>query len=104
MSRRLLLVLLTGVLLAAACGSPSAPSSPANTLKMAPASALPAELRRLPQNVQEAYRYALANPDVLDKIPCYCGCNQVGHMDNRMCYIQSETAGGRVVFDAHGAG
>jgi protein-disulfide isomerase len=73
------------------------------TLRLAPASALPPEVRQLPLGVQEAYRFALANPDVLEVIPCYCGCNQVGHKNNRMCYIQSETADGRVVFDSHAA-
>jgi protein-disulfide isomerase len=73
------------------------------TLKLAPASALPPEVRQLPPEVQEAYRFALANPDVLEVIPCYCGCNQVGHENNRMCYVQSETADGRVVFDSHAA-
>jgi hypothetical protein len=58
----------------------------------------------LPPDYQKAYRFALVNPDILTKIPCYCGCGAVGHMDNRMCYIQSETAGGGVVFDYHGAG
>jgi hypothetical protein len=104
MSQRLPLVLLAGLLLLAACGSSAAPSAPNNTLNLAPVSALPAEIRRLPQDVQEAYRFALAKPDILDKIPCYCGCNQIGHMNNRMCYVQSETADGGVIFDSHGAG
>ena len=71
------------------------------TLKLAPVSALSPELRQLPSQVQEAYRFALANPDVLEVIPCYCGCGGVGHENNRMCYIQSESADGRVVFDSH---
>ena len=71
------------------------------TLELAPASALPSDLQRLQQNVQEAYRFALANPDALNVIACYCGCNKVGHKNNRMCYVQSETADGQVVFDTH---
>ena len=54
-----------------------------NKLELAPASALPTELRQLPQEVQEAYRFALANPDVLEVMPCYCGCNQAGHENNQ---------------------
>jgi hypothetical protein len=104
MSRRLPIVLLAGLILLAACGAPAASSPPGNTLELAPASALPGEIRRLPRDVQEAYRFALANPDILDKIPCYCGCNQIGHLNNRMCYVRSETAGGGVLFDSHGAG
>jgi uncharacterized lipoprotein YajG len=73
------------------------------TVELAPVSSLPSQLRQLPSQVQEAYRFALANPDALEVIPCYCGCGGVGHENNRMCYIQSETADGRVVFDSHAA-
>jgi hypothetical protein len=83
---------------------PSAPPAEDNTLKLAAVSDLSPEIRQLPLEVQEAYRFALANPDVLDKIPCYCGCNNVGHLDNRMCYIQSGSADRQVVFDDHAAG
>lgn len=71
---------------------------------MAPASDLSPELRLLSPEIQEAYRFALANREVLEKIPCYCGCGNVGHMDNYMCYVQSESADGQVVFDYHAAG
>ena len=82
----------------------STESSAGAPLELVPASALPTELQQSPQEVQEAYRFALANPDVLEVIPCYCGCNQVGHESNRMCYIQSEAADGQVVFDSHALG
>jgi protein-disulfide isomerase len=65
---------------------------------------LPPEIRQLPPEVQEAYRFALDNPEVLEVIPCYCGCGSVGHMNNRMCYVRSESADGQVVFDDHAAG
>ncbi len=70
-------------------------------LQLAPASALAPDLRQLPQYVQEAYRFALANPDALEVMPCYCGCNGVGHKNNRMCYVEAELADGQVVFDYH---
>jgi hypothetical protein len=98
--------LLAAVLLVAACGSASvAPGSPAAaSVELAPSSALSPEIQRLPSEIQEVYRFALANPDVLDKIPCYCGCNQIGHTSNLMCYVESQSADGKVVFDSHGAG
>jgi hypothetical protein len=74
------------------------------TLELAPASALSTELRQLPPEVQEAYRFALANPHALEVIPCYCGCGSVGHMSNRMCYVQSQGTDGKVVFDNHALG
>jgi hypothetical protein len=73
-------------------------------LKLAPVSVLPAELRQTPPEVQEAYRFALANPEVLEFIPCYCGCGAVGHMNNLMCYLSSQGEDGQVVFDAHAMG
>jgi hypothetical protein len=99
-------VLLAAVLLVTACGAASAPSGSATetNLKLAPVSALSPEIRQLPADVQEVYRFALANPDVLDKIPCYCGCNQIGHTSNLDCYVKSRSADGAVVFDFHGAG
>ncbi len=80
------------------------PSEEDTTLKLAAVSELSPEIQQLPPKVQEAYRFALANPDVLSKIPCYCGCGSVGHMNNRMCYVQSESADRQVVFDNHAMG
>jgi len=82
----------------------SPPPTEDSTLKLAAVSELSPDIQQLSPEVQEAYRFALANPDVLDKIPCYCGCGGVGHLDNRMCYVQSEAAAGQVVFDDHAAG
>jgi len=73
-------------------------------LDLAPVAVLSPEMRQLPMEVQEAYRFAVANPDVLDVIPCYCGCDRVGHKNNRMCYVQSENSDGTVVFDDHAKG
>jgi hypothetical protein len=69
--------------------------------QLAPASALVPELRQLPERAQIAYRFALANQETLTKIPCYCGCAGVGHMDNRMCYIRSDIGDEQIVFDNH---
>ena len=94
-------LVMIGLLLVAACG----PATTGETnLKLAPVSDLPPEYRQLPTEVQEAYRFALANPDLLAKIPCYCGCGAIGHMNNHMCYVQRETASGRVLLDRHAAG
>ena len=103
-STRLSFTVLAGLLLVVACGPSTAPLQSETSLKLAPISDLSPELRRLPPDVQEAYRFALANRDTLEKIPCYCGCGNVGHMDNYMCYVKSETADGQVVFDYHASG
>jgi hypothetical protein len=101
---RLSLILLASLLLVVACGPSTASTEQDSSVRLAPVSDLSPQLRRLSPEVQEAYRFALANRDVLEKIPCYCGCGSVGHMDNYMCYVQSESASGQVVFDYHGAG
>jgi protein-disulfide isomerase len=89
---------------AALAAEESAAEPGGDPLQLAPVSALSPEIRQLPPMAQEAYRFAIANPDVLEAIPCYCGCNQVGHVDNRMCYVRSESADGTVVLDDHAAG
>jgi hypothetical protein len=52
-----------------------------------------------PPEVQEAYRFALANPEPLQYIPCYCGCGDQGHGSNRDCYIREMRPDGSVVLD-----
>ncbi len=100
----LALILLVVLLLAVACAPTSTAPTNETSIRLAPASALSPELRQLSPEVQEAYRFALANRDILEKIPCYCGCGVIGHMSNYMCYVQPESAGGKVAFDLHGAG
>ena len=95
---KIVFVLLLLALLVAACGAPAA------TVTLAPSSDLSPALRQTPPQVQEAYRFALANRDTLDKIPCYCGCGNIGHTSNYACYVQPQTADGQVVFDHHAVG
>ena len=38
------------------------------------------------------YRFARERGDVLQWMPCTCGCEQHGHSSNRSCYVKSETA------------
>ena len=65
---------------------------------LAPESALPDNLRKAPPNVREAYRFAIANRDVLRQIPCYCGCG-AEHPSNYECYIKEVRADGTFQFD-----
>ena len=86
----------------ACSGSTSAASS--QELKMAPVSQLPAQVKSLSVTVKEAYQFAVANPDILQQVPCYCGCGSVGHTSNYSCYVQQVKPSGEVVYDFHGAG
>ena len=47
--------------------------------------------------IQAAYLYALENPQVLEKIPCYCGCyvpapmhDGFEHKNNKNCFIKDD--------------
>jgi len=71
---------------------------------MASMSDMPAEVRAAPASVQEAYRFAAANPDIMQQIPCYCGCGAVGHTSNYDCYVSSVSTGGTITFDNHALG
>lgn len=78
-----------------------AASSAASTVELAPVAQLSDPIRRAPSLVQEAYRFALANPDVVDKLPCYCGCGGMGHDSNLDCFVERFEPGGGVVFGYH---
>ena len=52
--------------------------------------------------MRDGYEYALAHPDELLYIPCYCGCGlNAGHKSNLECYIAGVDQGGAAVFDNH---
>ncbi len=70
-------------------------------LVMAPESAMPDSVRQTPTRTQEAYRFAVANPDILRVIPCYCGCVQGGHRDSLDCYVADFRPDGTVEYDNH---
>lgn len=38
----------------------------------------------------KAYGYTLKNPEVVEKIPCYCGCGGMGHKSLKNCFISDE--------------
>jgi hypothetical protein len=88
--------LAAGLILLSACAGGGA--------DLAPASALPDFLDGAPPRVRDAYRFAIAHPEELEKYPCYCGCGAMGHMDNLDCYINASDAGGNITFDNHAAG
>ena len=74
-------------------------ASTAHHFKLAPESILPADIRKAPDEVREAYRFAIANRDTLRYIPCYCGCGAQGHTSNASCYIQDNSTPEKLLFD-----
>jgi hypothetical protein len=73
-------------------------------LAMAPESALPEFVREAPPQVREAYRFAIANRELLGAFPCYCGCGAMGHRSNLDCYIKRVRADGSIEFENHAFG
>lgn len=95
------LLLLALSVTVSACGGSTETQS---KIELAPASVLPDFVRESPPQVQEAYRFAVANPDILEQIPCYCGCGGMGHQNNRECYVTAFRADGTVAeFENHAA-
>jgi hypothetical protein len=92
-------------------GAKAQSSKPAAQVRPAPAGALPPlpqvsfePVRPMPV-VQQVYEFAARHPEVLSYIPCYCGCESVGHKANHDCFVKSRAANGRIVeWDAHGMG
>ena len=55
--------------------------------------------------VQQVYEFAARHPEVLGYVPCYCGCESVGHKSNHDCFVRSRAADGHIVeWDSHGLG
>jgi hypothetical protein len=73
-------------------------------LAMAPGSVLPGYAQEAEPRVRDAYRFAIANPDVMTKIPCYCGCGTMGHEHALDCFVKDVQPGGSIEFDNHAAG
>jgi hypothetical protein len=100
--RRRLLVLAAGAFLSACAGSGQG-SRPEDALRQVFANPAkdewPEEFRSLPSTTQELYRYAVANHDVLQYIPCFCGCVNGGHSSNFDCYVREVNPDGRIRLD-----
>ena len=57
-----------------------------------------------PKGTAIAYQFAVDNPELLEPIPCYCGCGEIdGHKNNLDCFIKSPV-GAKVEFDDHAVG
>jgi hypothetical protein len=88
--------------------SPQAPAGSAASVPAVPPTPRPIpptvarQIQAMPPAVREAYTFAIDRPDVLQWVPCYCGCDEQGHGSNLDCFVKPETQGG-IVLDAHGS-
>lgn len=105
----------------AAGTDPATATSPASTMPAGPmtaaGTATPAATDAVPAGADEAwahrpaftgvtaateaaYHYALYHPQVVQWMPCYCGCAAMGHRSNLDCYLKP-TSDGQVTFEEH---
>ena len=103
-----LLVTLTALLIVsvglAGCSAEDKVGTANHDFAMAPLADMPAEVQQAPVAVEQAYQFAVANPEILNHIPCYCGCGAMGHTSNYSCYVAGIGADGEVVYDNHALG
>ncbi len=105
--RVLRLLPLAGVTLAAcgASGSPAFAPQSGGTSTGASLVANPAKnewpdrFLKAGPDVQEAYRFALANQDTLQYMPCFCGCVNDGHRSNYDCYVKEARPDGSFLLE-----
>lgn len=107
---------------AAACGRAASPQPAQSAAAAAPAAqtaplpASPADgylpLPRVPfaparpmAVVEAVFHFAADHPEVLSKVPCFCGCENRGHRHNDDCFVAARDARGRVTaWEPHGIG
>jgi hypothetical protein len=102
--RKLLFLSIAVVLLTTTLSACSTSKSSQVHLYMMPLDKIPAGMQSAPVTVQEAYQFASINPDVMQNIPCYCGCGNIGHTSNYSCYVSDVDAHGNIKFDNHALG
>jgi hypothetical protein len=55
--------------------------------------------------VQQVYEFAARHPEVLQYVPCYCGCERMSHNGNQDCFVKARATNGRVTeWEPHGIG
>jgi hypothetical protein len=64
-------------------------------------SARPGYVKALPAEGQAAYAFALARPDVLQWMPCYCGCAGIPHRSNLDCFFVRREVKGTYTYEEH---
>lgn len=59
---------------------------------------------RPPEVVRAAYLFAAEHPEITGYVPCYCGCENMGHHGNDDCFVKARDANGDVIeWEPHGA-
>ena len=103
-ANKLIFLLIIAGLVSTAISACSTSSSSEVHLAMSPLDQMPMDVQSAPVAVREAYQFNVANPDIMQDIPCYCGCGDIGHTSNYDCYVSDVDASGKTTFDNHALG
>jgi len=100
------------VVLLAAAAAQSQGSLPRPVLAPHPQSQLPPLhlpdvdprlLPRPPEVIRATYKFAAEHPEVLNYVPCFCGCDKSGHRSSEDCFVKSRAKNGDVTaWNEHG--
>ena len=52
--------------------------------------------------IRAAYAFAARRPDVVQYLPCYCGCEKQGHQSLQFCFVKKRTRSGIAQWDGMG--
>ncbi|MGM9925132.1 MAG: PCYCGC motif-containing (lipo)protein [Bacillus sp. (in: firmicutes)] len=64
---------------------------------------LPAFLKEKPEEMSTVYSAAAKHKDLLESMPCYCGCgDSAGHKNNYDCFVFQNKEDGSIIWDDHG--
>ena len=102
--QKVLLFLAILVMVGGAVGCTGSTAPATQELAMAPIAQMSMEVQQAPVAVQQAYRFAAANPGLLKHIPCYCGCGKQGHKSNFDCYVSGQAPSGQLTLSTHALG
>jgi hypothetical protein len=87
--------------------SSAPPSKPVSVNLLAPdLPPLPGDVStavRPPEVVRAVYEFAARHPEVLNYVPCFCGCDRGGHRGNHDCFVSGRSDKGQVTsWEPHG--
>jgi Protein of unknown function with PCYCGC motif len=87
----------------APAGPPQRKTPSGDLLETVPQGELPSFARKGGPKVEAVYRYAVEHGDLLQYIPCVCGCGAIGHRHNADCYVAERLPDEVITFTNHGA-
>ena len=81
-----------------ACSSPEPDLPPLSSVAVANSG-------QSPDLVRAVHLFAAQHPEVLNYVPCFCGCQRQGHKHNDDCFVAGRDSTGKVTaWELHGVG